>query len=267
MRQLLLLTLGPAIGACAGASVPPPPTALNLTGPVVPLAAPVEMPRQGWGPFARFCNHMIVEAEPPLQAPSRTARSCIAMRAEPLGGGSWRVTAYPAGGSAEALNISMVRRADGTVSDLVPGGSALRQASEAERRELDQYMRDLVSGAGSSRRTLTQGSTFTSTARLPPGFTGTLTATCTVQGTAGLAGRQVIVADCSGATPTSMAPNRDGVRFRGEVSMRGPAAIDVESGVIAAMVTTMRLAGVFSSDVTGRSANGAFRARVAGGFE
>lgn len=271
MRQMrpaaLLAPLIAALAACATASIPPPPTMLGLSGPVVPLAAPLDTPREGWGPFTRTCTHMIVEAEPPLQVPSRTARTCFVLRAEPLAEGSWRVTGYPEGSGPQELNVTMVRRADGTVTDLVLGGTALRQASEAQRRDLDQMAQDLVAGARTGRRTMTQGSTFTSSARLPPGFTGTLSATCTVQGTATLSGRQVIVADCVGQTPTSMAPNRDGVRFRGDVGLRGPTAIDIESGLTLGAVMTLRMAGLFSSDVTGRSVSAAFRSRVATGFE
>lgn len=240
MRALMVASLGCCLAACA--APPLPPATLTLDHPATPLAAPVEIGRAAWGPFTMACNGFHLRAEARVSVPDAQRRICAAIRAEPASQGAVRLTFSPAGSSPVQLGMTITRAADGSTSAAAITGSDLQAVAPARRAELERGLRNLAT-ATPLPRTLAPGMVFTTGGESSAGMDIALTLACTVSGASTMKRRATIVADCAGAGPASKPLSPGAAAFTGTTTLRGPMAIDVETGLVRALALAVTMQG------------------------
>jgi len=196
-------------------------------GRLVPLEAPLEVGRAGWGPFGRVCTET---SDLNRGSPRAGPTLCLRLRAAREAAG-WRVHAQPeARGTAAGPLYAMLRRDDGTVSEVTaepPGGTA--PLTPEQRAGLLATGRATLESLGIPRQRLTPGARFT--LPLPrvtegQGDTGR-GLDCLPEGRASLGGREVVAARCLARLEGRLTPTA-----LGSVIVAGQFAVDVETGLL-----------------------------------
>lgn len=227
MFAALLALLAPLPAFAQGAEV------MRLAPPIpglaraVPLTAPVEVTRLGWGPFRRLCTEYTYRRG----EGARTGRTaCLNARAEQAAGG-WRVQVQPdSRGTSAAPVFTMLRSDEGAVSDVTaapPGGSAPLRPEQ--RAGLQATARMMLESLGIARQTLAPGATFAlPMPQVMENQAPTRGLQCLPEGRARLNGRDVVTARCLARLEGRLTPTATG-----SVIIAGNFAIDIETGVLA----------------------------------
>lgn len=241
-RWILALTFALAfcvLGTRAGAQesdmlrLAPPIAGL---GPIVPLEAPVEIGRLGWGPFRRLCTEH-AELRGTAQRNRRTTCLRLEGARDPAGSG-WRVRVTPDADPRTAPRFAMLRADDGRVSDITaeapPGATAL---SPEQRAGLLTTAHATLTALGIARQRIAPGARFT--LPLPGGMDGsgqTRGFDCVAEGRARLIGREAILARCLARLEGALT-----AQARAEVVIGGHFALDIETGLLLAQSHATRL--------------------------
>lgn len=202
-------------------------------GRVVPLGAPVEVTRAGWGPFRRACTEYNGQGTGAGQA---GVLRCLRIRgAQAAAASGWRVHVEPdeAIGLRGPQAVTMLRRDDGAVTEVtVPpqDGNAppLAPAQQVNRQSVAHAS---LASLGIVRQRLSPGTPFT--LPRPWGWMEravTETLDCLPEGRAVLAGRDVVVARCGGRFETPLGSGSTTLL----ATIAGRSALDVETGVLVA---------------------------------
>ena len=213
--------------------------ALPLDGAVTPLAAPVAVGGDAWGPFTRLCMTNDVARPEGGTTPLSDPR-CLGLSGTPRpeGGILLRLTFE---GMSPPPVFTLVRDAEGGVSDvqLVPD-PRLPPVPPAQRARLLRQLGAVFEVLNLGRRTLGQGDGFglllpddmLEGLRPPPGGLP-----CTVEGEARMEGRPVLVARCEAVVDGAVEPN-----WGARLEMAGRLAVDVATGLVTAQGFATRMA-------------------------
>lgn len=233
VAAVLALLAGPVRAEDAAALLARAP-ALPLDGPVVPLAAPVEVGRAGWGPFRRLCVAQVMLRPADGTEVATSPPSCFAVEeAREDAGGIWRLSLRAElQGRGPDIGISASRDAEGRfgpVEIAVPEG--VPRPTAAQAATLNAMFQAALQAHGLERLTIAPGVRF-----LMPLPIGAMDRdmrvegggfACDPEGEAMRGGRRVIVATCTARARGQVSPGR-GM----SIEIAGRFAIDVETGLV-----------------------------------
>lgn len=198
-----------------------------LDGPVVPLAAPLEIATVGWGPFRRLCvefsysNGMPPSAEP-----------CLIVTEARESDGIWTLSVQSSR-PGRPPEYSLVTTRDGNgrfgAVEIVPPPT--QRMTPRQLMAVSEVLRDNLQSHALPRGIVTPGMPFTVPVPLSIRVLGISVAdggfVCDAEGVSSIGGRQVLVAACV-ARGSRHAAGSPPLR----ATMAGRFAIDVETGLI-----------------------------------
>jgi hypothetical protein len=232
MAAALALTGAPARAEDAAALLARAP-ALDLDGPVRPLAAPLEVARAGWGPFRRLCVAPLIRRQDGTEVPTAPPSCLVVEEAREEAGGTWRLRLRTdMHGRGPEIGLLVRRDAEGRFGpvEIVPP-EGVTPPTPAQSALLHRVFQAALEAHGLGRTTLAPGARFVLPFPLAAverelhveggGFQ------CEPAGEATQAGRRVVVATCT-ARAGSVAP----ATRRMSLEAAGRFAIDVEAGLV-----------------------------------
>jgi hypothetical protein len=207
--------------------------AIALDGPVVPLAAPVEVATVGWGPFRRLCvSQVMLRPTDGAEVPSAPS-SCFTIEQAQADGDRWRLSLRAEmSGRGPDIPIAVTRDATGRfgpVTITVPDG--VPPIPPAQSARLHALMQTALQAHGLERTAIEPGRRFI--IPLPLGAVdGDMRVedggfACTPEGEAAVRGRRVVIAACTTRASGEISPGRSM-----HIAAAGRFAIDVETGMV-----------------------------------